>query len=176
MYYAMSASQEFTEYYSVLGETEPTFESFGSGASGFSTTSPTTPAHFLNGPHYANNGGLSSHSYNYSEEGGEEGDTLVWNAAASSSASTSSWILVILLTSIIVITIVGNILVCLAVILVRKLRKPQNYLLVSLATSDLFVALFVMPFAIVSEFHENQWPLNPALCDLFVSGNFFSIF
>ncbi len=77
----------------------------------------------------------------------------------------------ICLSSVIVLTIVGNTLVCLAVILVRKLRKPQNYLLVSLATSDLFVALFVMPFAIVGEFYQNKWPLNPALCDLWVSGN-----
>lgn len=92
------------------------------------------------------------------------------NSAVYSVGSTSSWFLVIVLSSIIIITIVGNILVCLAVILVRKLRKPQNYLLVSLATSDLFVALFVMPFATIAEFHENRWPLNPALCDLWVSG------
>ena len=83
---------------------------------------------------------------------------------------TTSVILVLLLSFLIVVTIVGNLLVCSAVVLVRKLRKPQNYLLVSLATSDLFVALFVMPFAIVAEYNQNQWPLDPALCDLWVSG------
>lgn len=35
----------------------------------------------------------------------------------------------------IVTTIVGNILVCLSVLLVKKLRHPSNYLLVSLAIS-----------------------------------------
>ncbi|CAG7815443.1 unnamed protein product [Allacma fusca] len=98
-------------------------------------------------------------------EGGVEG-----SAGPGSYSSISAWILVLIMTFLIVVTIVGNVLVCLSVILVRKLRKPQNYLLVSLATSDLFVALFVMPFAIIVEFHEGQWPLNPALCDLWVSG------
>lgn len=78
--------------------------------------------------------------------------------------------LVIVLSSLIVVTIVGNLLVCLSVVLVRKLRKPQNYLLVSLALSDLFVAMFVMPFAIVFELHGGRWPLNYGLCDLWVSG------
>lgn len=78
----------------------------------------------------------------------------------------------IILTSLVLITTVGNVLVCLSVILVRKLRKPQNYLLVSLAVSDLFVSLFVMPFAIVFELNEASWPLSDSLCDLYVSGKF----
>jgi 5-hydroxytryptamine receptor 7 len=77
----------------------------------------------------------------------------------------------VILTLLVLLTIVGNILVCLAVVLVRKLRKPQNYLLVSLAVSDLFVSLFVMPFAIVFEVNEASWPLSDGLCDLWVSGN-----
>lgn len=78
----------------------------------------------------------------------------------------------VILTSLVLITIVGNVLVCLSVILVRKLRKPQNYLLVSLAVSDLFVALFVMPFAIVFELNNASWPLSTGICDLYVSGNY----
>ena len=78
--------------------------------------------------------------------------------------------LVLGLGTILVLTIVGNVLVCLSVILVRKLRKPQNYLLVSLAVSDLFVALFVMPFAIIYEVNEAVWPLSFSLCDVWVSG------
>lgn len=39
--------------------------------------------------------------------------------------------LTILLTLMIISTVIGNILVCLSVILVRKLRHPSNYLLVS---------------------------------------------
>ncbi len=76
----------------------------------------------------------------------------------------------LILTLIVLVTIIGNVLVCLSVILVRKLRKPQNYLLVSLAVSDLFVALIVMPFAMVFELNEATWPLSDGLCDLWVSG------
>jgi len=82
----------------------------------------------------------------------------------------NSVILVIVLGGLICVTMVGNVLVCVAVILVRKLRRPQNYLLVSLATSDLCVAMTVMPFAIVNELHQNEWPLSSALCSIWVSG------
>lgn len=78
----------------------------------------------------------------------------------------------LILTLLVLVTIIGNVLVCLSVILVRKLRKPQNYLLVSLAVSDLFVALIVMPFAMVFELNEATWPLSDGLCDLWVSGEF----
>jgi 5-hydroxytryptamine receptor 7 len=51
----------------------------------------------------------------------------------------------------IVVTVVGNTLVCLSPIYFRKLRHPSNYLLISLALSDLGVALLVMPVALYSE-------------------------
>lgn len=57
--------------------------------------------------------------------------------------SLQSILLSILLIAIIVVTAVGNILVCIAVCMVRKLRRPCNYLLVSLAVSDLCVAILV---------------------------------
>lgn len=69
---------------------------------------------------------------------------------------------------IIVVTIVGNILVCIAVCLVRKLRRPCNYLLVSLAVSDLCVAILVMPMALLYEIF-GQWIFGPLMCDLWVS-------
>jgi hypothetical protein len=160
----MSGSAEFTEYvsvpdpYSVYGGSVTGGSSSPSSSSLFGPPSDIPPSSLY--PTSYDYGGGS-----HSNLSGEEG-----SGSSPAGTSTSSWLLVIFLSALIVITIVGNILVCLAVILVRKLRKPQNYLLVSLATSDLFVALFVMPFAIVAEFHENQWPLNPALCDLWVSG------
>ncbi|CAL8109985.1 unnamed protein product [Orchesella dallaii] len=80
----------------------------------------------------------------------------------------------LILTLLVLVTIIGNVLVCLSVILVRKLRKPQNYLLVSLAVSDLFVALIVMPFAMVFELNEATWPLSNGLCDLWVSADVLS--
>ncbi|XP_012287540.1 5-hydroxytryptamine receptor 1 [Orussus abietinus] len=82
--------------------------------------------------------------------------------------ATQAILLAVLLGTIIVGTIVGNILVCVAVCLVRKLRRPCNYLLVSLAVSDLCVAMLVMPMALFYEILGN-WPFGPIVCDLWVS-------
>jgi len=60
-------------------------------------------------------------------------------------------VIVIVCGLIIVGTIIGNILVCTAVVIVRKLRTPSNLLIVSLAVSDLLVAMLDMPFATVYE-------------------------
>ena len=46
-------------------------------------------------------------------------------------------------------TVVGNILVVVAVFSYRPLKKVQNYFLVSLAASDLAVAIVVMPLHVV---------------------------
>ncbi|KAK9888410.1 hypothetical protein WA026_000659, partial [Henosepilachna vigintioctopunctata] len=46
----------------------------------------------------------------------------------------------------------GNILVCLAVILDRKLQNVTNYFLLSLAIADLLVSLFVMPLGAIPGF------------------------
>lgn len=51
-------------------------------------------------------------------------------------------VVVVVLGVMIVTTIVGNILVCLSVLLVKKLRHPSNYLLVSLAISGEYSFLF----------------------------------
>lgn len=72
------------------------------------------------------------------------------------------------LTCIIVLTAIGNILVCVSVLSVRRLRHPSNYLLVSLAVSDLCVALLVMPFAMYFDV-VGKWYLGATVCDLWVS-------
>uniref|UniRef100_A0A1A9V3H1 G-protein coupled receptors family 1 profile domain-containing protein n=1 Tax=Glossina austeni TaxID=7395 RepID=A0A1A9V3H1_GLOAU len=74
----------------------------------------------------------------------------------------------IVLLFVILGTIVGNVLVCIAVCMVRKLRRPCNYLLVSLALSDLCVAVLVMPMALLYEVLE-KWNFGPLLCDIWVS-------
>jgi 5-hydroxytryptamine receptor 7 len=76
--------------------------------------------------------------------------------------------LALVLGSIIVGTVIGNILVCVAVFLVRKLRKPCNYLLVSLAVSDLCVALLVMPMALLYQI-SGTWSFGSIMCHLWVS-------
>jgi hypothetical protein len=42
----------------------------------------------------------------------------------------------------------GNLVVILAVCLVRKLRTASNILIVSLAVSDILVGVFIMPLAL----------------------------
>ncbi|KAL5282621.1 hypothetical protein ACFFRR_005615 [Megaselia abdita] len=74
----------------------------------------------------------------------------------------------ILLSLVIIGTVIGNILVCIAVCLVRKLRRPCNYLLVSLAVSDLCVAILVMPMALLYEI-LGTWNFGRLFCDLWVS-------
>ncbi|CAL8099275.1 unnamed protein product [Calicophoron daubneyi] len=66
------------------------------------------------------------------------------------------------------VTAGGNLLVILAVAIVKKLRTPSNFLILSLAVSDLFVGLLVMPIAALPEMF-NYWPLNEALCDMYIS-------
>lgn len=54
----------------------------------------------------------------------------------------------------------GNILVCLAVALDRKLQNVTNYFLLSLAIADLLVSLFVMPLGAIPGFlGELYWSL-----------------
>lgn len=77
-------------------------------------------------------------------------------------------IISIILLAVILGTIIGNILVCVAVCLVRKLRRPCNYLLVSLAVSDLCVAVLVMPTALLYEVLE-EWRFGTVFCDIWVS-------
>lgn len=74
----------------------------------------------------------------------------------------------ILLSIVILGTVIGNILVCVAVCMVRKLRRPCNYLLVSLAVSDLCVAILVMPTALLFEVLD-KWNFGSVFCDIWVS-------
>lgn len=67
-------------------------------------------------------------------------------------------------------TAVGNLLVCLSVCLVRKLRRAPNFLLVSLAVSDLCVALLVEPLALHYEL-VGEWRLGRAACDMWVAAD-----
>lgn len=77
-------------------------------------------------------------------------------------------VVTLILSVVIVGTVIGNVLVCVAVCLVRKLRRPCNYLLVSLAVSDLCVAVLVMPTALLYEV-LGKWSFGTVFCDVWVS-------
>ena len=89
------------------------------------------------------------------------------------------------------VTIIGNLVVILAVCLVRKLQTASNILIVSLAVSDVFVGLFIMPLAmgknqseafsvqcvgkpvvslaLVLEISNGNWILGSIMCDIWTS-------
>ena len=69
---------------------------------------------------------------------------------------------------LIVGTIIGNFVVCTAVALVKTLQTPYNFMIVSLALSDLLVAILVMPFAAMYEV-IGYWPLSDIVCDIWTS-------
>ncbi|XP_039490745.1 5-hydroxytryptamine receptor 2B isoform X4 [Drosophila santomea] len=67
----------------------------------------------------------------------------------------------------------GNMLVCVAVALDRKLQNVTNYFLFSLAIADLLVSLFVMPMGAIPAFlgkcSNSYWPLGFTWCNIYVT-------
>jgi hypothetical protein len=75
----------------------------------------------------------------------------------------SDFIICMFCALMILATVIGNTLVILAVLIVKKLHtkdNANNYLIVSLAISDLLVGILVLPFALHVEIvHENKYIL-----------------
>ncbi|XP_078670392.1 histamine H2 receptor-like [Branchiostoma floridae x Branchiostoma belcheri] len=65
-------------------------------------------------------------------------------------------------------TIIGNVLVCLAAVVNRRLRNITNYFVVSLAVADLLVGVLVLPFSTIFEV-TRYWNFGLILCNLWVS-------
>ena len=83
-----------------------------------------------------------------------------------------SVVLTVLMLGIIFFSVLGNLLVVLAVLLVRALRQPSNLLLLSLAVTDLLVSLLVMPGALLQQL-VGHWPLDNRLCMAWVFADVF---
>ncbi|XDV37772.1 hypothetical protein PO909_007327 [Leuciscus waleckii] len=64
---------------------------------------------------------------------------------------TAAAFIILVVSIIILVTIVGNVLVIVAVLTSRALRAPQNLFLVSLACADILVATLVIPFSLANE-------------------------
>ncbi|XP_049610804.1 histamine receptor H2a [Syngnathus scovelli] len=74
----------------------------------------------------------------------------------------------LILTLLILLTIIGNVLVCLAVCASRRLRCLTNCFIVSLAVTDLLLGLAVLPFSAHLQLTDD-WPLGPVFCNFYIS-------
>lgn len=72
---------------------------------------------------------------------------------------------VLFLTPLIVFGVAGNILVCMAISMEKRLQNVTNYFLLSLAVTDLLLCIIVMPFSIINEFTgKKQWTQKHTVC------------
>ncbi|XP_022059305.1 5-hydroxytryptamine receptor 1F [Acanthochromis polyacanthus] len=81
---------------------------------------------------------------------------------------TSKILLSITLSVLAVVTTFLNCLVITAIAVTRKLHHPANYLICSLAVTDLLVAVLVMPFSIMY-IQKESWGMGPVMCTIWLS-------
>lgn len=81
---------------------------------------------------------------------------------------SSMVVIVIVLGCMILSTILGNVFVIAAIILEKSLQGVSNYLILSLAVTDLMVAVLVMPISVVKQI-SIHWYLGSELCDMWIS-------
>lgn len=77
-------------------------------------------------------------------------------------------LIILVVTAIISVTIVGNVLVIVAVLTSRALRAPQNLFLVSLASADILVATLVIPFSLTNEV-MGYWYFGSTWCAFYLA-------
>lgn len=102
-------------------------------------------------------------------ERGAEGENTSSNFTSESQyTQLAIWGLAGLVSFLILFTIVGNVLVVIAVLTSRALKPPQNLFLVSLASADILVATLVMPFSLANEL-MGYWFFGQIWCDIYLA-------
>ncbi|XP_026881984.2 5-hydroxytryptamine (serotonin) receptor 1A a [Electrophorus electricus] len=74
----------------------------------------------------------------------------------------------LLLGALILLAVFGNACVIAAIALERSLQNVANYLIGSLAVTDLMVSVLVLPMAALYQV-LNKWTLGQEICDIFIS-------
>ncbi|KAM7009357.1 alpha-2C adrenergic receptor [Tautogolabrus adspersus] len=108
--------------------------------------------------------------FNFSNlEDGIESVNVSFNSTSQSRyTQLSIWSLAGLISFLILFTIVGNVLVVIAVLTSTALKPPQNLFLVSLASADILVATLVMPFSLANEL-MGYWFFGKIWCDIYLA-------
>nr|XP_003230616.1 PREDICTED: 5-hydroxytryptamine receptor 1D [Anolis carolinensis]XP_016854802.1 PREDICTED: 5-hydroxytryptamine receptor 1D [Anolis carolinensis] len=78
--------------------------------------------------------------------------------------------LAVVLAAITLATMLFNVFVIITIILTRKLHTPANYLIGSLAATDLLVSILVMPISIVYTV-SHIWTFGQIMCDIWLSSD-----
>ncbi|XP_028668903.1 alpha-2Db adrenergic receptor [Erpetoichthys calabaricus] len=87
---------------------------------------------------------------------------------SSTHSTAEAFLLVLVVSIIILVTIVGNVLVVVAVFTSRALKAPQNLFLVSLASADILVATLVIPFSLANEV-MGYWYFGSTWCGFYLA-------
>ena len=74
------------------------------------------------------------------------------------------------LVLLITLAVSGNVLVCIAVFTDRRLKRLNNFFIVSLAVADLWMALVVMTFAVINDI-VGRWLFGPVFCNVWISAD-----
>ncbi|XP_077435227.1 5-hydroxytryptamine receptor 1F [Vanacampus margaritifer] len=77
-------------------------------------------------------------------------------------------VLSVTLSVLAIVTTFLNCLVITAIAVTRKLHHPANYLICSLAVTDLLVAVLVMPFSIIY-IQKESWLMGKVVCTIWLS-------
>ncbi|KAF7261904.1 hypothetical protein EG68_00912 [Paragonimus skrjabini miyazakii] len=73
----------------------------------------------------------------------------------------------LVLITLTLLTAGGNLLIGLAILLVRRLRNPANLLILNLALADFLISVLVLPFAIAYQL-KGYWPFGQQVCNVFL--------